>query len=75
MNTGCNGGGTTTGPTLIEPEPLGLEVKIVNKMIYVAPYLYVSAASEGLWRRNVSIMTPWEYLGLTGYNFAPSSSR
>jgi hypothetical protein len=64
MNNGCNDKGTITAPTLTEVESLGLEGKIVNKMVYVAPYLYVSAASEGLWRRDVSIMTPWEYLGL-----------
>jgi hypothetical protein len=72
---GCNDKGTLAGPINLDAESLGLEGKIVNKMVYVAPYLYVSAASEGLWRRNVSMMTPWEYLGLAGYSLATSRPR
>ena len=64
MNNGCNGGGSITDPPLTEVESLGLEGKIVNKMVYAAPYLYVSAASEGIWRLDVAVMTSWEYLGL-----------
>ena len=54
---GCKDKGAET---VIEPpklESLGLEGKIVNKLDYVEPYLYVSAASEGLLRRNVLSLT------------------
>ena len=34
------------------------------RLFFDAPYLYVAALKDGVWRRNVRTMTGWEYLGL-----------
>ena len=46
------------------PEFLGMDSKLVTKLVYQKPYLYAGAAANGLWMRDLGKMTDWEYLGL-----------
>lgn len=53
------------GPIIFShPQFIGMDNKLVTKLIYQKPYLYAGAAAKGLWRRNLDKMTDWEYLGL-----------
>jgi hypothetical protein len=45
------------------------------KLFMDDPYLYVCAQRNGLWRRNVESMTPWEYLGLADTTLTGTQSR
>lgn len=45
-------------------QSLGFEDKFAIRMVVEDTYLYVCAASNGLWRRNITEMDDWEYLGL-----------
>jgi hypothetical protein len=45
-------------------QSLGFEDKFAMRMVVEEKYLYVCAASNGLWRKNIFDMTEWEYLGL-----------
>lgn len=56
-----NGVGTIV---LSEPQFIGMDNMLVTKLAYSTPYLYAGAASRGLWRRDLSRMNTWEYLGL-----------
>jgi hypothetical protein len=42
---------------------IGLEGKSALRLVLAEPYLYVCAGPDGLWRRDIRKMTPWEYLG------------
>jgi hypothetical protein len=44
-------------------EFIGLEGKSALRLVLAEPYLYVCAGPDGLWRRDIRKMTPWEYLG------------
>jgi hypothetical protein len=50
----------------IEPlSYMGFEDKVVSRLLFVDPYLYVCAGRDGLWRINiVSMSNEWEFLGL-----------
>jgi len=43
--------------------------KVPINLTLAEPYLYVAAAKDGVWRRNIAQMnTDWEYLGLANYD-------
>lgn len=51
-------------PKLDKIEFLGFEDKFALRMVIAEPHLYVCAGSDGVWRRNIRVMSDWEYLGL-----------
>ncbi len=59
----CENATTPVLPT-VTPEFIGMDDKLVTKLVYQKPYLYAGAASNGVWRRDLDKMTDWEYLGL-----------
>jgi hypothetical protein len=63
LAVGCSDTGTEPFTSAV-PEFLGLESKLVTKLVYDKPYLYAGTAANGLWRRDLDRMTNWEYLGL-----------
>ncbi|MGC8596021.1 MAG: hypothetical protein ACP5MI_10525 [Candidatus Kryptoniota bacterium] len=61
--SGCNN--NTVGPgTPSTPIFIGMDGKLVTKLVCQEPYLYAGAAANGLWRCDLDKMTDWEYLGL-----------
>lgn len=58
---GCKDIGTNPGTD--RWQLLGFEGKFALRLVLAEPYLYVCAGSDGLWRRNIRQMTPWECLG------------
>lgn len=46
-------------------EFLGLAGKLITRVVYKNPYLYVSANKDGLWRYNLEKKDAWECLGLS----------
>lgn len=61
LQSGCkdNGVGPIGGEKFTN-----FEGKLPLQMALADPYLYVCAASDGVWRRDIRSMTPWEFLGL-----------
>ncbi len=52
-------------PPIYAWENLGFENKFAVKFALEEPYLYVCAASKGLWRKDIRKKIEWEYLGLS----------
>ncbi|MBL0176041.1 MAG: T9SS type A sorting domain-containing protein [Ignavibacteria bacterium] len=50
------------------PEDLGFPSGTINGIFFDAPWLYVAARRNGLWRRDMRAMTPWVCLGLRDAN-------
>ncbi|MFZ0390174.1 MAG: hypothetical protein WAN36_06915 [Calditrichia bacterium] len=56
-NTECNFENATI-------EFLGFDDKLALRMALEEPYLYVCAGSDGVWKRDISNMGDWQFLGL-----------
>lgn len=64
FSVGCND--DPSGPAFGELQYIGFERKFPVRLAVFEPYLYVCAASDGIWRKNIGDMaSPWEYLGLS----------
>lgn len=51
-------------PMETELEFLGFTENFALRMAILDPYLFVCAGSNGIWRKNIRVLSEWEYLGL-----------
>lgn len=54
---------------------LGFRGKFALDLEYEDPYLYVCAGPKGVWKKNISANTDWQYLGLENTSFGNNPNR
>ena len=54
---------------------LGFNGKYVLDLEYEEPYLYVCSGPKGVWKKNISANSDWQYLGLEDTSFGNNASR
>jgi len=54
---------------------LGFRAKYALDLEYEDPYLYACAGPKGVWKKNISANTDWQYLGLEDTSFGNNPRR